>query len=152
MANSLRIKANLCVIEMDREFSKRAKIYGSQEYNMLQQARRDYPTFQVVNRTITKTDKVRAIDHYKGLDYAYIEAYIATHDNAEDNFAVYKEKRLQAEGHSIRFPAIRQWFLDTYPEVKVKGVSADERKEAETAEKKARIIKIQKLEMRKKIA
>lgn len=47
-----------------------------------------------------------------------MEQYIDTHENAEENRKVYKELRLAARCHSIRYPTIKKWFLDTYPELK----------------------------------
>lgn len=53
-----------------------------------------------------------------------MEKYIATHANAAAKHAAYDEKRQLAQCHSVRYPHIKQWFLETYPEVARFGMSA----------------------------
>ena len=52
-----------------------------------------------------------------------MENYIATHANAARIMEEYKELRLQAECHSIRYPNIKKWFLAMYPEVAQFGIT-----------------------------
>ena len=52
-----------------------------------------------------------------------MENYIATHANAARIMEEYKELRLQAECHSIRYPNIKKWFLAKYPEIAQFGVT-----------------------------
>ena len=59
---------------------------------------------------------------YRGLTYQYMENYIATHANAASIMEEYKELRLQAKCHSIRYANIKKWFLAMYPEVAQFGV------------------------------
>ena len=54
MKNYLRIDDVKRQIVMDREFDKNRQIVGTTEYNMLQQARQDYPTYEVTLRRIKK--------------------------------------------------------------------------------------------------
>ena len=99
---------------MDRTFAKFAKIVGSEEYNLLQTARRDYEGFHVITRTIRRNDKKEC---YRGLTYDYMERYILLHDKAAERKKEFDELRLIAECHSKRYPAIKQWFLQQYPEI-----------------------------------
>ena len=55
-----------------------ASRFGSDEYKELQTARRDYPGFTVTT-AIRKVNTQR--ETYKGLTYAYMEKYIAAHDD-----------------------------------------------------------------------
>ena len=100
MRGKLIIKYADGIIEMSREFAKYAAQVGSEEYNLLQQTRRDYPTFRVVRKQIAKKkDK----ESYKGLTYEYMENYIKLHDDQEETIMKeYKEMRLLAACHSIR--------------------------------------------------
>lgn len=105
-------------IVMDRTFAKNAEYVGSPEYNKLQLCRRDYPEYTVVRRTIKKNSRQ---ERYGGLTYSYMEDYIRTHETEETGpvvLAEYWEMRLTAEGHSraFRYPTIKQWFLERYPE------------------------------------
>ena len=114
MKNVLKIDHNKRVIIMDRTFEKYAANTGSLEYAQLQSVRRDYPSYQVKRREIKKNT---AQEHYRGLTYKYMEDYIQTHENADRNFANYKELRQHADCHSVRYPIIKKWFLNTYPEI-----------------------------------
>lgn len=50
MNAGLTINAAANTIEMTKEFAKKAKYFGTDEYNMLQSARKDYPTFSVTTK------------------------------------------------------------------------------------------------------
>lgn len=57
----------------NRTFAKAASFVGSNEYNLLQDARRDYPTYQVTLRSIKKKEDKES---YRGLTYQYMENYL----------------------------------------------------------------------------
>ena len=119
MKNVLKVDSvNKCLV-MDRTFAKEAETVGSEAYMLLQNARRDYPTYTVVRRQIKRNS---AKECYRGLTYEYMESYIASHGNAASRRAEYNELRLLAECHSIRYPTIKKWFLAAYPEVAQYGV------------------------------
>ena len=122
MKNTLKINHENRTLVMDRTFAKAASFVGSNEYNLLQDARRDYPSYQVTLRSIKKKEDKES---YRGLTYQYMENYIATHANAARIMEEYKELRLQAECHSIRYPNIKKWFLAKYPEVAQFGVESE---------------------------
>lgn len=105
-------------IVMDRTFAKNAVIVGSDEYNQLQACRKDYPNYTVVRREIKKNANQ---ERYGGLTYRYMEDYIATHEPAETVQTVldeFSEMQLVSKGHSkaFRYPVIKSWFLQRYPE------------------------------------
>ena len=123
MKNTLRINHKNNQLVMDREFSIKSSLYGSQEYNMLQAARQDYPTYQVVRKTIKKNSQKEAFD---GLTYDYMERYMARYGAAPEILKKYEDMRFNAGCHSVRYPVIRKWFLETYPEVKEWGKKKEE--------------------------
>lgn len=113
MANSLKIRHDKQEIVMDKVFAIRSSTVGTAEYNKLQEARRDYPDFTVVQKSNKRTAPQQ--EHYKGLTYEYMKQYIADHDaERKDDFA---ELLRLAKCHSIRYPAIKEWFLEEYSEV-----------------------------------
>lgn len=69
---------------------------------------------------------------YHSLTYRYMEDYIASHGSTEDR-RIYDEKKLISECHSksFRYPVIKSWFLERFPEIKTFGVPVTE-EEAET--------------------
>lgn len=46
MKNTLKINHENRTLVMDKTFAKAASFVGSNEYNLLQNARRDYPAYQ----------------------------------------------------------------------------------------------------------
>ena len=107
MKNDLRIDFTKNEIIMSRSFEKCASIAGSEEYRRLQLVRQDYPNFSVVRRSIKKAPtKVT----YAGLTYAYMEAYIAGHDQDGTIKKVYDELRLIGACHKSVTPPSRNGF------------------------------------------
>ena len=130
MTNYLKIDLIAERIIMDRTFAKTASIVGSANYNLLQEARRDYPGYGVITRSIRKKEDKEC---YRGLTYKYMEDYILTHANAAANMAEYHQQRLLADCHSVRYPNVKKWFLKTYPEVAQFGVTEIPESEVENA-------------------
>ena len=118
MKNVLRINHKDCKIIMDREFSIKASIYGSQEYVQLQGARMDYPDYKVERKTIRTNPHKEAFD---GLTYDYMEKYMKRFNVDAEIRKQYSDMRFMAECHSIKYPVIKAWFLKTFPEVKEWG-------------------------------
>ena len=128
MKNTLKLNHTERTIVMDKTFAKFAADTMSAEYAHLQQVRQDYPLYTVVQRHIRKNTKQ---EHYHGLTYRYMEDYIASHGSAEDR-RIYDEKKLISECHSksFRYPVIKSWFLERFPEIKTFGVPVEEETEA----------------------
>ena len=120
MKNTLRLDHATRTIIMDKTFAKFAENTMSAEYAHLQSVRRDYPTYTVERRHIKKNAKQ---EHYHGLTYTYMEYYIASHGSAEDR-RTYDEMKLISQCHSkaFRYPVIKSWFLERFPEIKEFGV------------------------------
>ena len=121
MTNILKVNHAERTLVMDRTFAKNADIVGSNEYNRLQMARRDYPGYTTVRRTIKKKE---AQEHYKGLTYEYMEWYISEYETRENLWKSLDELHQMidiSKGHSRRYPVIKSWFLEKYPEVKEYG-------------------------------
>lgn len=119
MKNTLRINHENKTIVMDRTFAKFAENTRSDEYAHLQQVRRDYPDYTVTTRTIKRNPEKET---YKGLTYEYMEDYILRHETEEKQLAVIKEfneLRTISKCHKqgLRYPTIKKWFLERYPEI-----------------------------------
>ena len=119
MTNTLTINHANRTIIMDRTFAKFAANTMTEEYAHLQTVRRDYPNYQVVQRHIRTNSNKKT---YKGLTYEYMEDYIMTHGPNETRLANYKEfneMRVISECHgkAFRYPVIKNWFMEKYPEI-----------------------------------
>jgi hypothetical protein len=105
-------------IVLSKRFSEQASKVDTAEYHDLQRVRIDYPDFEVSVKQIRRNENKES---YLGLNYAFMEKYIMLQPDAEARMEEYQEKRLISECHSVRFPAIKKWFLETYPEIKNYG-------------------------------
>lgn len=128
MKNPIIVDAmNGQIVIMSRTFEKKASCPNTSEYSLLQNVRRDYPNFTVVRREIKKPD--HAIDRYAGLTYEYMKWYINNYEdknNRKDMLETFQKIMDIAKCHSRgkRYMEIRNWFLDTYPEIKTYGITA----------------------------
>ena len=118
---TITVSARTHSLVLTKSFAAKAAIFGSDEYKMLQEARRDYPGYKV---TVGKAKNKEQKNIYAGLDYAYMEKYIAAHDNAEKSImAEYQMLRGESEeakainARSASFLEIRSWFLKTFPAI-----------------------------------
>ena len=111
-------------IEINKVFAKMAENPFSEEYAALQNLRKDYPVYKVRTREINKNPNKES---WKGLTYAYMEDYIATHGGTDDR-RIYEEMRLISQCHSraYRYPTIKAWFLERFPEIKEFGIPVTE--------------------------
>ena len=143
MKNTLKIDHSKKKIIMDRTFAKLSENTRSEEYAHLQSVRRDYPSYTVVRREIKKNPSKEC---YKGLSYEYMERYIL-HVEGVKAIEVLKElaeMRLIAECHSNahRYPVIKRWFLERYPEIAKFGLSKFEESRNEIAATAEPLLKV----------
>lgn len=116
------------VIEMNTTFAKEMRNPLSDEYALLQRTRLDFPTFAVRRRKIKSNPKK---DTYKGLTYGWMRNHIATHepeDVRQEKLDAFDEMVYISQCHkaSLRYPTIKKWFLETYPNVAKFGMQANE--------------------------
>ena len=121
MTANITISARTHSLVLTKSFAAKAAVFGSDEYHMLQEARRDYPGYKV---TVGKSKNKEAKNIYAGLDYDYMEKYIEAHDNDEKSImAEYLDLRgksdeaKELQAGSASFLEIRSWFLKTFPAI-----------------------------------
>ena len=98
-----------------------ASRYGSEAYKELQNARRDYPGYEVV--IVTRTVKTQR-ETYNGLTYAYMERYIQAHDDEQKTiwteYKIYRGEPLDPKDEipvPYTYMVMREWFLGKYEAV-----------------------------------
>ncbi len=141
MKNTLKVFPVDRKIVMDRTFAKLACDARSEEYSLLQRVRQDYPNYEVIIRHIRKNPNKKA---YHGLTYEYMEDYILTHGPEEERLANYKKYAQMREiaechGKAFRYPVIKSWFLEQYPEIAQYGI-CEETKFVEVGESKQVVV------------
>ena len=117
--SKLMVKYAEGVIEMNTTFAKEMRNPLSEEYALLQRTRLDFPTFVVRTRPIKRNPKK---DTYKGLTYEWMRNHIATHEPeavVEEKLNAFDEMVYISKCHrgSLRYPTIKKWFLNEYPDV-----------------------------------
>lgn len=109
-------------IEMTKAFAQRAKKYGSDEYKLLQEARRDYPEYRPVSGVRKNAKKSANKSVYSKLTYSFMRQYIESHDDEKKSimteFLELRAKTAKAEemlADSENFQTIKKWFLKKFP-------------------------------------
>ena len=131
ITNPLRVDVAAGTITiMTKPFAESAFRYGTPEYKMLQEVRRDYPDFRVKVRQIRKNPSQR---RYANLTYDRMREYVEKHD--PDGLALYdtKVELAQFRTSDTRYPSVKKWFLERYPEIKASWVEPTTEAEAENA-------------------
>ncbi len=123
MKNVLKIDFTNRKIIMDRTFARLVEDTSSPEYDHLQRVRQDYPDFRVEQRRIGKNPGKKT---YCGLTYDYMEGYILAHGTPEIAKEFFHMREIsECQTKAQRYPVIKGWFLDKFPEIVQFGVIKD---------------------------
>ena len=109
-------------IVMTRKFAKKADDPTTKEFRLLQEVMATYPNYRVVNHTIKKNPNKEC---YRGLTYEYMKSYIERYESDVDSALKELEDMIfDSKCHSkgYRYPTVKKWFLNKYPEVAKFGV------------------------------
>ncbi len=116
-------------IVISSSFQKKAFTYGTYEYDILQEVRCSHPDFTI---TVRQFKKKTSQEHYKGLTYNYMRGHIikVEGENAPNALKELDDLIDISKCHSKgkRYPTIKKWFIDRYPEIAKFGISEDEEK------------------------
>ncbi len=120
MAFTMKLDYKKQTITLGKKFAKLSSVPGSPEYMELAQVKEDFPRYKLVIREIKKNKRKES---YKGLTYDYMREYIRHTEPSktrETILAELEENILRSRCHSsgFRYPVIKSWFLERYPEVK----------------------------------
>ena len=108
-------------IIIGKDFNRKQSDTESPEFKKLCEIVERFPKYKVTIKEIKKNSHKES---YKGLNYSYMERYISIKGTRSDR-QEYDDMRLLSECHSKRFPVIKQWFLQKYPEVAEYGAKEE---------------------------
>ena len=119
MTSAIRINHFEKKILISKTFQKAAMNPTSREYVELMEVMRNHPNYTLDQRAIKKNPKKET---YAGLTYDYMRDYIILHSSPEEETAAvaeFEELLFISKCHrqSQRYPTIKKWFLEKYPEV-----------------------------------
>lgn len=98
--------------QVTKAFAKKAVIFGTEEYKLWREYRKDFPQAQMITKTIKKNpDK----ETNKNLTYKNMEAYIMTQDNAEDLMKEFHKAQEMAKVQTSPYRCVLAWFKQTFP-------------------------------------
>ena len=106
-------------IRLPKAFAKASGKYGSEEYKLLMEMKKDVPNYDVI---VEESKRKQPRDNYKGLTYDYMERYIETKENSKELMKKFNELRgISTEYEAIMKKAsylqVKKWFLTTFPEI-----------------------------------
>ena len=118
MNRNAKVNFNNNTIEITKAFAKKAANPNSDEFKELMALRGNLTGFEVVVKaSVKKTNKKASL---KGLNYGFMEQYIARHDD-EDNSRMEEFKRITVKNDDTistkSYGAVKKWFLEQYPEL-----------------------------------
>lgn len=146
---AITVNYNNKEIVISSAFAKKCFTPGKHEYDQLQAVRRDFPDFSLEVKEFKKNTKQ---EHFKGLDYDYMRYYInkVERGNAPAVLVEFEDMVDISKCHSAskRYPVIKSWFLERYPDVAKFGLSEEEIEESKA---KAELRKIEAAEKAAKV-
>jgi hypothetical protein len=108
-------------LEISKDFSKKASIFGSEAYNELKAAKKDFPTFRV---SVKQAPKRKLEDRISMNDITmYVKEKSGENSKEMNTLKDLRGKSIKDAGgilkaeESANFIKIKQWFFDTYPEI-----------------------------------
>lgn len=98
-----------------KAFAKKAVVFGTEEYKLWKEFKKDFPQAEMTTKTIKKKENKKS---YKNLTYKNMELYITTFEKDETRDSVLGELRRQKLMSKIQtnpYKAVLAWFLQKYP-------------------------------------
>ena len=98
--------------QVTKVFAKQARIFGTPEYKLWKEYRKDFPEAQMVTKTIKKNATKRT---YKNLTYVNMERFLKSQNNADQLLKEFKVKKEAAAIQQNPYRAVLAWFLAKFP-------------------------------------
>ena len=100
---------------MNYKFAEASTEYGTPEYKLLQNIRKDLPNIKIEKRAGRKTKTCNA---NKRLTYANMESYIKVQDNADELMAAFVIAKEESKNKPSPYAFVRDWFVKQFPNYK----------------------------------
>ncbi len=113
--------------QVTKAFEKQARIFGTPEYREWKAYRQDFPSAQMVTKTIKKAKNKK--NDAKNKTYEKMAEYISLQENAVELMKEFEKQKNLAIVQKSRYRAVLNWFLATFPELteaEAKATAAEE--------------------------
>lgn len=98
--------------QVTKAFEKQARIFGTPEYREWRAYRQDFPSAQMVTKTIKKAKNKK--NDAKNRTYEKMAEYIRMQENADELMKEFEKQKNLAVIQKNRYHAVLNWFLDTF--------------------------------------
>ena len=99
--------------QVTKAFEKQARIFGTPEYREWRAYRQDFPSAQMVTKTIKKNASKRT---YKNLTYANMERFLTMQPTSKELIKEFNDQKAIAAIQQNPYRAVLAWFLQTFPD------------------------------------
>ena len=101
--------------QVTKAFEKQARIFGTPEYREWRAYRQDFPSTQMVTKTIKKNTSKRPT---KNLTYKHMEQYMSVFKNADELLAQFKVVKECSQQQPSPYKFVLDWFKAQFPKYK----------------------------------
>ena len=98
--------------QVTKAFEKQARIFGTPEYREWRAYRQDFPSAQMVTKTIKKNASKRT---YKNLTYANMERFLTMQPTSKELIKEFNDQKAIAAIQQNPYRAVLAWFLSKFP-------------------------------------
>ena len=103
-----------------KAFAKQAKIFGTPEYKMWREFKKENPEAEMEIRTIKKNTKK---DTYrKNMTYNNMREYISVQANSESNLVEFEKLLVESKLQTCPYDYVAHWFIAKFPKYKEHSV------------------------------
>ena len=104
--------------QVTKAFEKQARIFGTPEYREWRAYRQDFPSAQMVTKTIKKNTSKRTYKKprpTKNLTYKHMEQYMSVFQNADKLLAQFEVVKECSKQQPSPYKFVRDWFEAQFP-------------------------------------
>ena len=99
-------------VQVTKEFAKNARIFGTPEYKMWKEIKKDCEAAVMVPKTIKKNPNKRTST--KNMTYAHMEIFINQQDNAKELMIAFNKQKALSKIQNDPYRFVLAWFLKTF--------------------------------------
>lgn len=123
--------------QVTKAFEKKACIFGTEEFKLWREYKKEFPEAKMVTKTIKKNEDQK---RRRNKTFENMEAYIATQPNAEDLKKEFETIKQRSQIHKSPYQYVLSWFeakFDGYNDLDQFMAEKEAERKAKEAEKAA---------------
>ena len=101
--------------QVTKAFQKNAMIFGSDEFKLWREYRKEFPNAKMITKGIKKNPNKENVT--KNMTYANMAAYIREQDDAVNVMKEFKSQLNKSKVNDNPYRAVLAWFKQKYPNV-----------------------------------